>query len=204
MAEKVNTVTVSDINHVIDGIPIVPPGASQRGIEAHKKIIGEVMNGLAPVGLIRAGLRSPVQREVTYRRIIAQDSELKLSARADLASNRVVVDLKPGSEPRDSHLLQAALTQYARGEGGNAVVFMYHNGDPYVIEGGGDVVGAEMEIIARNARRILDNEEELRHRSSLRGAARDSIGRQSWELRKELDKNLMVVMDCLKSNCVKV
>ena len=194
-------ITPSEILLVINGGPPtnIDPEASKRGIREHKRIISEVKMGIIPLTLRQAGLELPVVSETPFETDIIDNMVLR--ARADLATDFMTIDLKPGRQIKGRYLLQAALTAIAHDVKGSAEVYLYDLGETYKIEDGGENAREEMEIIARNARIILNNEEEIKlKKRSLGGEGLYILGRQSIKLRKELEKNTEIVMDKIKKN----
>ena len=196
-----DNISVSEVLQVINGGPPAnaDPEMSRRGILEHKSISSNVKQGILPPVLVRAGLTQPVQPEKTLKTTIANG--LTLSARADMVAPTMTVDAKPGVI-KGRHLLQVGLTCVARNEPCDGTVYLYHHGQAYVMMGGAGDATPELKKIAVNSRQILDIQTTLSNRSSIKGAAREALGRQSVSLRTDIDKNLGVALTKMKTRLV--
>lgn len=196
--------SISEVLFVINGGPPqeMDPELARRGIAAHKKIEKEVTEGKIPPSLARAGLKPPITVE---KRVCGNMGNTQLSARIDLVGdNNMIVDLKPGADIQGRHLLQAAMAASANGEIGKAAVHLYGSGRTYVITDGGQSAREEIGAVVTNARRILENEAEMKtQRRTLGPAGMQQKGRETVRLRQELERNLSVAMEKIKSKLVK-
>ncbi len=200
---KENRVSISEVLFVIRGGPPkdINPELAKRGIAAHKKIEQEAREGKIPPSLARAGLRPPITPEKTVHGNVGGT---ELSGRIDLVgSDGMVVDLKPGADIKGRHLFQAAMAARAD-RSGKAAVHLYGSGRTYVITDGGQSAGEEIGVVVTNARRILENEAEMKNkRKTLGPVGMQQKGTETVKLRQELEKNLGDAMDKIKSKLVK-
>lgn len=196
-------VSISQVLLVINGGPPqeMDPELARRGIAAHKKIEKEVTEGKIPSSLVRAGLRPPITPEKTIHGNIGGT---ELSGRIDLVGEGgMVVDLKPGADIKGRHLFQAAMAARAHGSG-KAAVYLYGAEGTYLITDGGQSAGKEIGVVVTNARRILENEAEMKNkRKTLGPAGMQQKGTETVRLRQELERNLNVAMEKIKSKLVK-
>ncbi|MBP6989450.1 hypothetical protein KBB48_01595 [Candidatus Shapirobacteria bacterium] len=217
MAEK-KTITPSEIIYVYNNGPPdnIDRDAIRRGMEAHRRITNEIVQGKIPLALQRAGVISNLMvREKRVSKEIGPHG-LCLNAQCDLINPRVVIELKPGREIRGRYLLQAAIGVIASGKETDAIVFLYESGEATLIRRE-KISECQPKIleIARAARVILDNQarvDELRKnpppRRKLTGISelafetrwiggdvteKSRLGQETVEARKQFDTNIQIV-----------
>jgi hypothetical protein len=202
---KENRVSISEVLFVINGGPPanIDPEASKRGIAAHRKLTEEMVGGVIPPTLRKAGLTAPVRPGKLVETDVGDS--LSLSARPDLIGEGITVELKPGGEIRGRHLLQTAATCVARKEKGKGVVYLYQIKTSYLMPDGGEVARPEIEKMAHASRRILDIQTTLKNQGrSLGFKEKFDLNKESAKLGKELQQVTEIACRKLQKQLVKI
>ncbi len=200
---KENRVSISEVLFVISGGPPkdMDPELARQGIAAHKQIEAKIRQGEIPPSLVKAGLRTPITIE---KRVVKKVGGAELSARIDLVGNGMVAELKPGPDIMGRHLFQVVMAAVANDGDGGAAVHLYRSESTYLITDGGKSARQEIEVVVTNAQKILENEVEMRtQRRTLGPAGMQRKGVETVRLRQELETNLNVAMEKIKSKLVK-
>jgi|GEM_PF-6557136 len=196
-----DTISPSEIILVMNGGPPLNPNLEEaaRGRRMHKQIEDNTKNGKPPELIRRLGVdsHSVDRRTNTLKKDIG--GGLFISAIADLKTDDKVIEIKPGTDIRGHHLLQLGLTCVAASAKKGAV-YLY-DGDRLVDVPSGIEESTDALIgMARNARKILDTQEEIRLRPSLNGAAKQAMGAKSVKLRREMEVQYNIFMTAIKPN----
>ena len=156
-------ISISDILRVINHGPpsIIDQKAAKLGIEMHGKLTRAFVDGEIPPRLQKAGVTLPIEPGKKVNMEVGNN--LNLTAIPDLIGNEFTIEIKKGPISGRT-LIQTAGTCLARGAGGEGVVYLYGDGKTYVLPDGGKCVEAHINILAQNARRILDIQELLDNR----------------------------------------